>query len=221
MSRINTVTVTCPNCGKEHPYKMWESINTQLDPEMRAAVKDRSAFTFECPDCGYKTRVDYGFLYHQMEERMMIFYSQSDENTEEIYNMIKDERPDSMFNTMKEDNYLIRIVRSQDELIEKINIFDEGLDDRIIEIIKMMYMIIYQHDNPEVQKLLMFYIKRDDKNCLETIADDQYKGYFTITREMYENTYKDYLEKLPDLRKDGPFINRSWAMEKLDLFKKA
>ena len=220
MSRMNMVTITCPNCEKEHPYKIWESINTKLDPEMKAAVKDRSAFTFECPDCGAKTRVDYGFLYHQMEDHMMIFYSQTDENAEEIYNMIKDESPNSLFKTMKEENYLIRIVRSQDELIEKINIFDDGLDDRIIEIIKMLYLAIYQHDNPDAQRVMLFYIKRDDKHSLEIIEDNQYKGYFTITNEMYENICKEHLEKLPDIRKDIPFINSSWAMDKLDLFKK-
>ncbi len=65
----------------------------------------------------------------------------------------------------------------------------------------------------------MFYIKRDDKHSLEIIEDNQYKGYFTITQEMYENICKEHLEKLPGIRKDGPIIDRSWAMDKLDLLK--
>ena len=72
MSKRCEVTITCPKCNEEHPFVMWQSINTQLDPEMRAAVKDRSAFQFICPTCGEKTYVDYGFLYHQMEDGIMI-----------------------------------------------------------------------------------------------------------------------------------------------------
>ena len=48
MSKRCEVTITCPKCNEEHPFVMWQSINTQLDPEMRAAVKDRSAFQFIC-----------------------------------------------------------------------------------------------------------------------------------------------------------------------------
>ena len=220
MSMPRTVKITCPNCGRESDFVIWDSVNTMLDPETKQAVRDESLFKFTCPHCHETTTVNYSFLYHQMEDHMMIFYSQTDENAEEIYNMIKDESPNSLFKTMKEENYLIRIVRSQDELIEKINIFDDGLDDRIIEIIKMLYLAIYQHDNPDAQRVMLFYIKRDDKHSLEIIEDNQYKGYFTITNEMYENICKEHLEKLPDIRKDIPFINSSWAMDKLDLFKK-
>ena len=62
MSIMNTVTLNCPKCGKEHPFNMWKTLNTGINPEMRAAVKDKSAFLFECPDCGNKSYVDYGFL---------------------------------------------------------------------------------------------------------------------------------------------------------------
>ena len=137
MSKRCEVTITCPKCNEEHPFVMWQSINTQLDPEMRAAVKDRSAFQFICPTCGEKTYVDYGFLYHQMEDGIMIHYASSDEDAEEIYKMVTNKEQDGLFHDMLDADYLIRIVRSQNELREKISIFDEGLDDRIIEIIKL------------------------------------------------------------------------------------
>lgn len=94
MSKRCEVTITCPKCNEEHPFVMWQSINTQLDPEMRAAVKDRSAFQFICPTCGEKTYVDYGFLYHQMEDGIMIHYASSDEDAEEIYKMVTNKEQD-------------------------------------------------------------------------------------------------------------------------------
>ena len=74
MSQRREVSLTCPQCGKEHPFIIWNSINTILNPEMKEAVKDRSAFRFVCPDCGAKTYVDYDLLYHQMEDRIIEIY---------------------------------------------------------------------------------------------------------------------------------------------------
>ena len=51
MSKHYETTITCPKCGKEAPFRIWESINTTLDPEMKEKVKDRSAFLFTCPNC--------------------------------------------------------------------------------------------------------------------------------------------------------------------------
>ena len=141
MSSHREITISCPKCKQDHPFVMWHSINTTLNPEMKAAVKDRSAFLFECPSCGEKTYVDYGFLYHQMEDRIMIHYANSDENAEAVYKMLTEDDPTGMLQDMRKENYLIRIVRTQNELREKIAIFDEGLDDRIIEIFKI-YMLV-------------------------------------------------------------------------------
>ena len=84
MSRSRLISITCPECQKESDFRIWESINTMLNPEMKSAVRDRSAFLFTCPECGAKKYVDYGFLYHQMEDHIMIHYVNSDENAEEI-----------------------------------------------------------------------------------------------------------------------------------------
>lgn len=59
MSKTRIMPVTCPSCGKDSDFTVWESINTMLDPEMKAKVRDGSAFTFECPHCGAEVQVEY------------------------------------------------------------------------------------------------------------------------------------------------------------------
>ena len=220
MSKRCEVTITCPKCNEEHPFVMWQSINTQLDPEMRAAVKDRSAFQFICPTCGEKTYVDYGFLYHQMEDGIMIHYASSDEDAEEIYKMVTNKEQDSLFYDMLDADYLIRIVRSQNELREKISIFDEGLDDRIIEIIKLFVLAKYQEQNSGDKSIALYYVKKEEGDCIEIYGDDGYKGHFVIPKGLYDDMYKEYSGKIPDMRKDDPFIDRQWAIENLNPEKK-
>ncbi len=217
MSRCSQTMITCPKCNKEHPFTIWESINTQLDPEMRPAVKDRSAFLFECPTCGEKTYVDYGFLYHQMEDGIMIHYANSDENAEEIYKMITGDDSAGLFREMLDADYLIRIVRSQNDLREKISIFDEGLDDRIIEIIKLFVLSKFQDENKDYKSIALYYSKNEDDDCIEIYADNQYSGHFVIPREFYDRLCKEYSGIIPDLRKDDPVIDRVWALETLKL----
>lgn len=116
ISQRREISLTCPQCGKEHPFIIWNSINTTLNLEMKEAVKDCSAFRFVCPDCGAKTYIDYDLLYHQMEDRIMIHYARLDESAEQIYQMLTKDDPEDMVQDMLRNHYLIRIVRSQNQL---------------------------------------------------------------------------------------------------------
>lgn len=217
MSSHREISVTCPKCNQDHPFVMWGSINTTLNPEMKAAVKDRSAFLFECPSCGEKTYVDYGFLYHQMEDRIMIHYAHSDENAEEVYKMLTEDDPTGMIQDMRKENYLIRIVRTQNELREKIAIFDEGLDDRIVEIFKIYILATFQKDNPNFKAIEILYFRDDNKNYVQIIADGKPQGVAEIPNAFYEKLSQEYADKIPDIRKDEPYIDRQWALQAMGL----
>ena len=214
MSKREIIMVICPKCKSEHPFTIWPSINTQLDPQMKAAVKDRSAFLFECPSCGEKTYVDYGLLYHQMEDRIWIHYANSEENEREILNATTQNDPLNIMQTLHNDRYLIRIVRSQNELLEKIAIFDEGLDDRLIEIIKLFAFAQFQEDKPDYQFIVILFLADGGKHLLQIIADDHPAGYTEITDDLYDTIRTEFQRILPELREDETLVvDRQWALE--------
>lgn len=219
MSKHMKEQITCPECGKKSDFLIWESINTTLDPEMKQAVRDGSAFMFKCPHCGHQAHVDYGFLYHQMEDRIMIHYANSDENAKEIHQMFEkyasDDNPiNKMVGDLLHNNYLIRIVRTHNQFLEKLAIFDAGMDDRIIEIIKLFFwaQLHQQDNNQKVDELLMF-TAPDGKHIIQFIADG--KGFATaeITDDMYNDIQSHFGKNLPDMRKDKIIIDRQWALE--------
>ena len=216
MSCEREISFTCPKCGKDHPFVIWKSINTTLDPEMKAKVKDRSAFLFECPSCGEKTYVDYGLLYHQMEDRIMIDYAVSDESAEEFIRSLNEEDPTGLLADIKK-GYLNRIVRSQNELIEKIAIFDEGLDDRIIEVFKIYVLYKFHNENPNCEDIEILYFRDQNKNCVQVIADGKNQAVAEISAEFYEELCQEYKDKIPDIRDDGPCIDRNWALQLMGL----
>ena len=224
MSIHRTETITCPKCGKQIPFTIWQSVNTDIDPEMRDAVKDLSIFRFTCPNCGYTAPVNYDFLYHQMRDKIMIQYAESDEAVEKAKSMFSVEKmPDQMKNLLSDiikDNYLIRIVRSQNELREKIEIFDAGLDDRIMEIYKTFLLVNTSNQFSKAKKIEMFFFQADGKNLIQVLADGKSAGVAEINAEVYEGLQKDFLPLLPDIRKDDPVIDRDYAFRCFALYGK-
>ena len=216
MSKHNWVEVTCPVCGQKSEYMIWDSINTTLDPDMKEKVLNGEAFKFTCPNCNSETNVDYGTLYHQMEDRIMIFYANSDENEKEILDVLNhsgNSAVEKMMNGMLEDNYLIRLVRSQNSLREKIQIFDAGLDDRLIEISKIFIWAMYNEENPDSKNVELFYYKKDGEDCLVIFDDGKHVATANITKELYDSLASDFGSGLIDIRKDTPIIDGNWALK--------
>jgi len=55
MSKSSEVQIQCPDCKKESSFTIWDSVNVDLDPELKQAVMDGSLFQFQCPFCSATT----------------------------------------------------------------------------------------------------------------------------------------------------------------------
>ena len=75
MSQSAMQEITCPKCGKKTSFLVWDSINTMKDPEMKEKVRNDEAFRFHCPECGASALLNYNFLYHQQEDKVLIYVS--------------------------------------------------------------------------------------------------------------------------------------------------
>ena len=216
MSKHYETPIECPKCGKSSDFRIWESINTTLDPEMKEKVKDRSAFLFTCPHCGEQNYVDYGFLYHQMEDTIMIAYSNSDENEKEMYHLFTEEidTPLGLDNIFLKDEYLLRIVRSMNALREKIYIFDDGLDDRIIELYKLFLYVKILDDAPDTNDLDIFYMGGEQPR-FEAVTSSKFIGSSDFNREFYDHLIEQFSDRIPEIRHDNPIVDRGYSMKLL------
>ena len=217
MSMSGQVPITCQECGKESQFTIWKSINTMLDPEMKSKVRDKSAFLFTCPHCGHSVFVDYGFLYHQMEDQIMIHYAQTEEAVREIYDYYVGNESNELLKDFPDlqAKYLNRIVRSPNQLLEKLAIFDAGLDDRIIEICKVFILSEYLKQHPECSnpELLMF-TDKEKGHIIQVIDNHKTAGYTALKDEYYTLIKNKFLPRLKDIREDRePVIDQAWALK--------
>lgn len=209
MSRSEMVKITCPQCQKESDFRIWSSINTQLDPELKSTVRDQSVFLFECPECGKKNSINYGFLYHQMEDNIIIHYANTEENVQECLELCTNE-DNEMMKEMLDSGYLIRIVRSREALLEKLAIFDAGLDDRIIEIIKLLYLVqLEEIDNVDG----VYFVNVGNEKIIEFISEGRVLAHAKLDEKIYSDIEKDYIDKIPPINKGDIIIDFSWALE--------
>lgn len=129
MSTPNKMTAMCGNCGEPHGIDVWNGINIGEHPELKEQVKDGSLFVWECPHCGGRNLAPYQTLYHDPAEHLMVWHIP--ENT------VTEEQITSVTAQLKNlEGYVLRRVDDIGSLIEKVNIFDAGLDDVVLEMCK-------------------------------------------------------------------------------------
>lgn len=132
MSSGNQVSLDCPNCRETQDVQVWASVNVTVDPQLKEPLFDRTLNSISCV-CGHTTEVAHDLLYHDMDLRFQVWlrYPEPD-GTITLAAPILEAAQTIM------DDYTFRVVRSRNQLIEKIQIFDDGLDDRVIELLKFM-----------------------------------------------------------------------------------
>lgn len=129
----NTFQAPCTACGHKHEITVPGGINVGETPELKARVKDGSLFVWECPACGTANLARCQTLYHDPEQRLMVWL------------LPEGALPESRLAAVEAaleaqagelDGYVLRRVGDIGSLIEKVNIHDAGLDDRVMEMCK-------------------------------------------------------------------------------------
>lgn len=130
MSTQMTEEISCPQCGAAVKTELWPGVDAIRNPELRTRVLSESMFDWNCPECGYAARFLYPFLYHDPERKFMIYLSLNDEDCgNETAEEIETKFP-------QYSGLVKRLVSTPEALKEKILIFEAGLDDRAVELVK-------------------------------------------------------------------------------------
>lgn len=223
MSMYEKEKIQCPVCGTTGEFEMWQSLNTQLNPEKKEQLLSGALFQYTCPHCGKSFNIDYPMLYHQMEDQIMIYYVVQEEDIQMVEEQFRGEFGDEeteITKVLKEDmnSYLYRIVGSQRELMEKIRIFDAGKDDRVVELVKRIISDAVADKNPELGDVNLYYLEEEGESLFVAVNSKGVLGTVPIPNGMYEDMANGLREKLPDLRSRSEFrIDRDWASKALGL----
>ena len=119
----------CSRCGSRCKVTVYDGINVRETPELKAQILDGSLFVWECPHCGARNLVRSQTLYHDPDGKLMVWLTQGSPELEE--------RARAAYGSLAElKDFTLRFVDDAGSLIEKVKIFDAGLDDVVMEMAK-------------------------------------------------------------------------------------
>jgi hypothetical protein len=131
MSQSAVTTLSCPHCQHGQEFTVWHAVNVSQDPELKQRVLDRSLTTFTCEKCGNTASIEQDLLYHDMDRRLMILRRSRRDDPEGLA-----DKSFGLLNTLSGHAYAFRLVATMNELVEKVLIWEDDLDDRTVEVFK-------------------------------------------------------------------------------------
>ncbi len=179
------VPVRCPVCGAEHEASVVQSINAHTDPEVKARLLAGELNVLAC-HCGKRTPLAATIVFVDLAR---LFYCQVVPDASGVAKAIAAFRDSGTKGTQ-------RIVRTQNELIEKIKILDANLEDWAIEMIKVGL------DEPVV-----LFDRADEAELHFVIVDRIVRG-LAVPRA----TYSELVGREPP---SELVIDRTWALSEL------
>ena len=180
--------IVCQKCGKVFDVDTVPAVNTEREPDLKRKVLSGELFLRECPHCGARTLARFPLLYHDPAEKVMVWLSDGSVDTEA-----------RMQAAVSEDalaGYTGRIVDTPGQMIEKVKIFDAGLDDLALEMAKF---VTRQELGKDVD-LLFFGLDGADNEITLTYPEN---GEMQLVRIGF-NVYEDcagILLRNPDIKR--------------------
>lgn len=203
MTRSTVEFITCPECNHQSGFTTYQSINATLDPKLKQQIIDWELFKFYCLNCGEPRLVCCETLYHDMEHRLMLYYipamdsrEQEQYRIEEMFSQIKQVEGDRYSNSF--DTYNFRIVSDMESFIEKVQIFDAGYDDRLVELMKFILAPKEEEDIKFSYDHMMFTKVGDDSYEFIFIYGNRAVASLKFSEEMYEHFKSEYATILYD-----------------------
>lgn len=181
MTKITNDLFTCPSCKKESKFVKYDSVNVTLQPELREKVLSGTIFDWVCPYCGETLSIRYNLLYHDMDRAFQVYYSPS--NSSETNKMIND-----LLTKYPGMRCLCRTVETLNDLREKIYIFEAGLNDIAIELLKLVMKYEKNSKIPEECELRFQKMMPMNKMVFCKIIDGHpQEGYLLVDKVNYDN----------------------------------
>lgn len=217
MSRQSTERIRCQACGHEQDFAIWPSLNTGLDPDIKQQLVDGTLLTFTCSQCGDVARVEYNLLYHDMDTQWLIWMLPNGD-WPDTAKMSAFPRP-----IFENASYRLRVVRSFNELLEKVHIADAKLDDLVVEVLKIFLWQNIREEEGIDDGILLFSGLRDGDKGREltfVLLSEHKKGRFSIPYgEFYENLLTEHPEAFvrpPGIKSNWIQVDAAYALQCLE-----
>ena len=205
MSRTKEMKYTCPYCGREFDITVYESVNSEQDPDLRDACLSGDLFRHSCPHCHTDFMVQHPLVYSDPKNKFVIWLSA---NTGEESIMKAAAGP------LLKQGYKLRRCATIREFTEKIQIFEDGVSDIAVELAKYDSFIEFidnRRGNPADVTSVEYQRVNDGVMKINVRTDD--KGLsFLIPMDLLEEEIRAESDRFAVNEEEFPLINSDWII---------
>lgn len=204
------VDVKCPICRHDGKFKIYANVDGDNQKDLKEKILTGELFTYICPVCNNRVNINYGMLYRQDKDKFIGKIAVDElefEQARQTFGNIEKIENKKIRKTM---SYLLdfdkRIVPNWQALAEKIMIKDTGLDDRVIELIKVIYIQAFYKDHPDKEVKAVYFARNNGGNYIV------FTGKESFTMPISDSLYKklqDQLKKIDMI--DDLVVDLKWA----------
>lgn len=209
MSIINRNEFDCPRCSHHLTITVHDSVNVDINPELKELVLAGNLNSTVCPECGKRIVINQEFMYHDMSNKLVIFYVTDHSGPGAM------EASAEMFSVF--DRYTLRYVVRTQELIEKIKLFDSGLNDIAIQLLKINLYRNESLNHGGTIEAIDFLLFEEGTLVFQVVYMDGTSQIITIAHAAYLQIYES-LEQLGLLERDSArciCVNDEYIMDLL------
>jgi hypothetical protein len=193
MSSFVARTIACP-CGERYVANVANGLHVSNRPDVRAQILDGTFHRFDCPRCGQTAQVDVLLAYTDFPKRQWFTVAPSgclpwrrgwiEFATSTFESSMVVNAPELVRGWGREMTR--RLVFGLASLREKIVAFDAGLDDRVVELVKIQ--LLRALGGPVTPQHYFYLVEvRGDELVYERTADDGLIRKLPVPRQMYED----------------------------------
>ena len=218
MAMRSKVTFQCPKCLKNVEAEQWSAVNGDKNPQQKLKLLEGTLFKVKCKNCGNVATVGYPLIYNDTKQNYMIWLVYDDQEIKHVTEYYKKSKSDSISDDDTEaadPECRQRIVLSPDALREKIMIFDSGLDDKIIEIMKLAYAKEAQRTLKNDSIAAAFFSNRDGEQQIEMYTEKGKAFSSPVSQKIYEHLEDKYGGKASYAEDRVYVIDDVWALDLL------
>lgn len=214
MSNFTMERICCPKCKTEQNTKVWEEISADASPRAREGILNGDFFTYKCKRCGHEMHMTYNCIYHDMKKGIVIWLVPeiNGEINQQLEDIVEKDMEKLEKRAIKEstaEKNFFRLVTTPNQLREKLIIAENHLDDKIVEIMKKIYLAnlhtFFPEDNisKDDVKEILFDQDEEGKNSVVLFTEKYEPISLPVNEKMYNKVYEDFSEAVHSTDKEG------------------
>ena len=219
MAMRSKVNFKCPKCTTNVEAEQWTAVNGEKNPQQKLKILEGTLFKAKCKKCGHESSIGYPMLYNDTKQNYMIWLVYDEQEVKHVTDYFKKSKlevSDSDDSDETVDSQCRqRIVMSPEALREKIMIFDSGLDDKMIEILKLAYAKEAQRTLRNDNIAAAFFSNRDGEKRIEMYTEKGKAFVSNVSKAIYDEIEGKYGGKASYAEDRVYIIDDVWALNLL------